>query len=147
MEAALRIFMRFLHIGSIVVLIGGAVYGSLVLNPVLNALPEETRASASTGAQNRFRNMVYLLLLFILGSGTYNLLTGPHHSSTWQMIFGIKMLAVLHIFATAVLWAGSPHGDVIINGKGKRRLAGMAISGIIVIFLSAILRSLSQQGM
>jgi len=139
--------MRFLHIGSIVVLIGGAVYGSLVLNPVLNALPEETRASASTGAQNRFRNMVYLLLLFILGSGTYNLLTGPHHSSTWQMIFGIKMLAVLHIFATAVLWAGSPHGDVIINGKGKRRLAGMAISGIIVIFLSAILRSLSQQGM
>ena len=129
------------------VLIGSAAYGALVLNPVLNALPEETRATASANAQNRFRNVVYLLLLFAIGSGFYNLLTGPKHTSTWQMVFGIKILAVLHILAAAVLWAGSPHGDVAVNGKGKRRLAGLAISGLIVIFLSSILRMMTQQGM
>lgn len=146
-EPALRIFMRFMHIGSIVVLIGSAVYGSLVLNPVLNALPEEARAAAAAGAQNRFRTMVYLLLLFILGSGIYNLLTGPAHTPSWHMVFGIKILAVLHILASAVLWAGSPHGDITVNGKGKRRLAGLAISGIVVVFLSAVLRVMTQQGM
>ena len=146
-EPALRVFMRFLHIGSIVVLIGSAAYGALVLNPVLNALPEDTRATASANAQNRFRNVVYLLLVFVLGSGIYNLLAGPKHTSTWQMLFGIKMLAVLHIFASAVLWAGSPHGDVAVNGKGKHRLAGLAIVGLVVILLSAVLRMMTQAGM
>jgi hypothetical protein len=146
-EPALRVFMRFLHIGSIVVLIGSAAYGALVLNPVLNALPEDARAAASANAQSRFRNVVYLLLLFVVASGLYNLLTGPKHTPTWQMVFGVKILFVLHILASAVLWAGSPHGDVAVNGKGKRRLAGLAISGLIVILLSAVLRMMTQAGM
>lgn len=146
-EPALRVFMRFLHIGSIVVLIGSAAYGALVLNPVLNSLPEDARAIASANAQNRFRNLVYLLLVFVLGSGIYNLLAGPKHTTTWQMVFGIKMLAVLHILATAILWAGSPHGDVAVNGKGKRRLAGLAIAGLVAILLSAVLRAMTQAGM
>jgi hypothetical protein len=146
-EPALRVFMRFLHISSIVVLIGSAAYGALVLNPVLNALPEEARSTASANAQNRFRNLMYLLLVFVLGSGVYNLLSGPTHTSTWQMMFGIKMLFVLHILASAVLWAGSPHGDIAVKAKGKRRLAGLAISGLVVILLSSVLRTMTQRGM
>ncbi len=138
--------MRFLHIGSVVALIGSAIYGRLVLTPVLNSLPETERVRAAGDAQSRFRTIVYILLTLIVGAGLYNLLTGPTHSKAWQMWFGIKMLAVLHILATSVLWAVSPYGDAIVNGKGKRRLASLAISGLIAILISNYLRYLTQHG-
>jgi len=83
----------------------------------------------------------------ILGSGVYNLLGGPKHSHAYQVWFGIKMLLVLHIISAAILWVTSPYGDVKVAGKGKRRLTGIAISGLIVVLISAYLRSLTQRGL
>jgi hypothetical protein len=73
--------------------------------------------------------------------------TGPAHTSTYQAFFGIKMLLVAHLLATALLWATSPYGDVAENGKGKHRLLSMTISGFLAVLASAYLRSLSQRGM
>jgi hypothetical protein len=53
------------------------------------------------------------------------------------------MLLVLHIYATAILWATSPYGDVNISGKGKHRLISITIAGMLVVLISAYLRSLS----
>ncbi|HEY6987362.1 MAG TPA: hypothetical protein VH369_03195, partial [Bryobacteraceae bacterium] len=61
--------------------------------------------------------------------------------------FGIKILLVLHILTSAILWATSPYGDVAVAGKSKRRLSSIAISGLIVVLISAYLRSLSQRGL
>jgi hypothetical protein len=126
--------------------VGSAVYGALVVNPVLNSLPVDQRAAASTSAQARFRAFVQVMLLFAVGSGLYNLLTGPVHTTAWHAVFGVKILLVLHILASAVMWAVSPNGDVAVAGKGKRRLAGIAISGLLVILLSAVLRIMTQRG-
>jgi hypothetical protein len=63
------------------------------------------------------------------------------------MWFGIKMLLVAHIFSAAILWVTSPYGDVRIAGKSKHRLMSIAISGLIVVLISAYLRSLTQQGL
>ncbi len=145
-DALLHTLMRFLHIGSVVALVGSAIYGRLVLTPVLNSFPEPERLRAAADAQSRFRTLVYVLLVLMVGAGLYNLLTGPPHTSTWHMWFGIKMLAVLHILATSVLWAVSPYGDAVVGGKGRRRLASLAISGLIAILISNYLRYLSQHG-
>jgi hypothetical protein len=143
------VLMRFLHVGSVVALIGAAIYGRFVLTPVLNSLPETERLKAASEAQARFRNVVYVLLVLVVGAGLYNFLTfaGPKHSSQWQMWFGIKMLAVLHILATSVLWAVSPYGDVVAAGKGKRRLASLVVSGLIAVLISNYLRYLTLHGM
>lgn len=145
-DALLHTLLRFLHITPVVALIGTAIYGRMVLTPVLNSLPEAERLRAASDAQNRFRTVVYVLLAVIVGSGLYNLLTGPPHSPAWHMWFGIKMLAVLHILATSVLWAISPYGDVVVEGKGKRRLASLVISGMVAILISNYLRYLTQHG-
>lgn len=145
-DAFLHTSMRFLHIGSVVALVGSAIYGRLVLTPVLNTLPEPERLRAASDAQGRFRTVAYVLLAVLVGAGLYNLLTGPRHSSAWQMWFGIKMLAVLHFLATSVLWAVSPYGDAVVGGKGKRRLASLAISGLVAILISSYLRYLTQHG-
>jgi hypothetical protein len=147
-DALLHTLMRFLHIGSVVALVGSAIYGRLVLTPVLNSLPEAERLQAASNAQNRFRTVLYVLLVLVVMAGLYNFLsyTGPKHSSAWQMWFGIKMVAVLHILGTSVLWAVSPYGDAKVADKGKRRLASLAISGLIAILISNYLRYLTQHG-
>jgi uncharacterized membrane protein len=137
---------RFIHIGSVVLLLGGIFYARQVLVPVLNALPDTTRLSSSAGAQVRFRTVLWTLLVLIVGSGIFNLLAGPSHTPLYHAWFGIKMLLVAHILASAILWGTSPYGDVSVSGKGKRRLTSMIISGIAVVAISAYLRALTQQG-
>lgn len=141
------VLFRFLHISSVIALLGGIFYARQVLVPTLNSLPEDVRVQAADGAQRRYRSTLYTLLILIVGSGLYNFLTGPKHSSAYQMWFGIKMLLVAHIIAAAILWVTSPYGDAIVAGKSKHRLMSVALSGLIVILISAYLRSLTQRGL
>lgn len=87
--------------------------------------------------------MLFTLLTLIVLSGLYNfLVAAPKHTNTWQIWFGIKMLLVLHVLATAILWAISPY----VPAKSDRRLLGIAISGFVIVFISAYLRWLTQHG-
>jgi uncharacterized membrane protein len=147
LDLFLRLLFRFIHIVSVILLLGGVVYARQVLVPTLNDLPEEMRKRAARETQERYRTTLFTLLFLIVGSGLYNFLTGPKHGETYQIWFGIKMLLVAHIAATAILWAISPYGDVIADGRGKRRLASIGISGILVVLISAYLRSLTQRGL
>jgi uncharacterized membrane protein len=142
-----HVLFRFIHISSVIALLGGILYAGQVLVPTLNALPESVRLEAAGRAQRNYRSTLYTLLILIVGSGLYNLLAGPKHTYAYQMWFGIKMLLVAHIFSAAILWVISPYGDVRVAGKSKHRLVSVAISGLIVVLISAYLRSLTQQGL
>jgi hypothetical protein len=123
------------------------VYARQVLVPTLNSLPEDIRLETAGRAEKKYRNTLFTLLVLIVGSGFYNLLGGPKHSYAYQMWFGVKMLLVAHIISAAILWATSPYGDITVAGKSKHRLVSIAISGLIVVFISAYLRSLTQRGL
>ncbi len=141
----LHVIVRFIHISSAILLLGGAFYAHRVLTPVLNVLPEDKRMQAAAGAQLRYRTMLFGLVGLSLLSGVYNFLRTPH-SHLYHIAFGIKMLAVLHIYATVILWATSPYGDVNFAGKNKHRLLSISIAGAVVVLISAYLRSLSMPG-
>lgn len=145
-DLLLHTVSRFVHIISVIFLLGGVVYSRQVLVPVLNAVPENVRMQSAAGSQLRFRGTLYTLLALIVVSGLYNFFAGPKHGQDYQIWFGIKMLLVAHIVASSILWATSPYGDVTIAGKSKRRLLSTAISGIIVVAISAYLRSLTLRG-
>jgi hypothetical protein len=145
----LHVLARFIHIASVILFLGGVVYARQVLLPVLNVLPEALKMQAAAGAQLRYRTTLYTLLALIVLSGLYNFLSysGPKHGNSYQIWFGVKMLLVAHLLATSVLWATSPYGDVAIGGKSKRRLLSIAISGLIVVLISAYLRALTLRGL
>ncbi|MGA8026775.1 MAG: hypothetical protein WB992_06485 [Bryobacteraceae bacterium] len=145
----IHIAFRFIHVISVVFFLGGVFYARQVLVPVLNSLPEDLRMQSAAGTQLRYRNTLFILLGLIVGSGLYNFFSyaGPKHGQAYQIWFGIKMLFVAHLLASAILWATSPYGDVTIAGESKHRLASMAISGLIVVLISAYLRSLTQRGL
>lgn len=146
-DLAFHIISRFIHISSVVILLGGLFYARQVLVPTFETLPEDARANAAAASQSRFRNPLFSLLVLIFASGLYNFLTGPKHGRDYQIWFGVKMLLVAHFAATAILWAISPYGDVSVKEKRKKRLLSLTISGLVIIAISAYLRSLTLRGL
>lgn len=116
MDAVLSVSMRWLHIASIVVLLGGVFYARFAVGDL----------------QQGFKPLAYGAIGGILISGTYNFLSKQAFPPHYHMWFGIKILLVLHIFAATILYRGK-----------TRALTGIVISGAIVIAISAWLRWLS----
>jgi len=144
-----HVLSRFFHIGSVILLLGGVAYARQAVAPALDTLGNDQQVAVGALTQQHFRGTLWTLLGLIVLSGLYNFLTysGPKHSSSYQMWFGIKMLLVLHVLATAILWGTLPYREVIAVQKGKRRLLSMIVSGFLAVLISAYLRSLSQRGL
>lgn len=148
-DILLHLLARFLHVGSVIVLLGGIFYARQVLVPTLNRLPEPERLAAAAFSQAQFKRTLWTLLAVTFVAGFYNFYSysGPKHSSTYHMWFGIKMLLVLHILATAILWSTASQSSELVRTRSTRRLLSLIISGFVVVFISAYLRSLSQRGL
>jgi len=138
----LPILFRFLHIISAVTLVGGVlawVYGFL---PGLTALSADVRAKVENAAAAAWRPLVLSSIVGLLVSGSWNFATNFLHreglNRAWHPVFGVKILLVLHVFAVALL-ATKPG-----NTKRGRQLTGIAISGMLIVLLSAVLRILSK---
>ena len=123
MDAALPLAMRWLHIASVVILLGGVFYARFV-EGVMSA---------------RFKPWGYAAIGGILISGTYNFLsksTFPPHYHAW---FGIKVLLALHVFGIVAMYNPERHR------MKPRLLTGVAISGALILACSAYLRWLGLQ--
>ena len=129
MGEVLTVFMRWLHISSMAALIGGMIYGRVV--------EQQTRGSGdglSGKAAAAYRPTVLFAVAGLIVSGLYNYLTNPGHSPLYHMLFGIKVLLALHVFAVAFL-VTQP-----VNPRRGRLMTGAAISGLAIIAISAYLR-------
>ncbi|HLJ16542.1 MAG TPA: hypothetical protein VKV15_18730 [Bryobacteraceae bacterium] len=127
LAAVLGELMRWLHISSVVVLIGGVFYARLAYIPEGPALSP------------RFRPVVWVTLVTLIGSGIYNFLSKSSYPPDYHIWFGIKMLFVLHIVAALLILTSARPGEA----KNLRSMTGIIISGAIVIAISAWLRWIS----
>ena len=117
MDAALPIAMRWLHIASVIVLLGGVFYARVVIGELAPS----------------FKPVAYAAIGGILVSGLYNFLKKPSYPPHYHMWFGIKMLLVLHLFAATIVYR---------QGK-QRTLTGIVVSGGLIVAISAFLRWIS----
>ncbi len=136
MAEALNVFMRWLHIGSVACLIGGMVYGWFVMMASAGELAPEPRKALEERAAARFRGIVLLAIICLTLSGVYNIVSYTGHSTRYHIVLGIKLLLVAHIFASGIM-VTQPN-----NARRKRQMASAAISGLIVIAISAYLRTI-----
>ena len=141
LRAVLAVCMRWIHVSSIVTLIGGFIYARWVLAPALAALPDSDRAAVNNRAVSAFRPLMYTVLATVLVSGLYNYLTKPSYPPMYHMWIGIKFLFVMHIFAVAILYSVRDASEAKRNGW----LAGMVFSGLVIFVISAYLRYISLQ--
>jgi uncharacterized membrane protein len=134
MPDVLSVVVRWIHISSVVTLLGGIIFGRLVVWPGVRTLaPESGRALEETLA-GRFRPFVYAAIAGLTLSGLYNIFSNPGHTARYHALLGIKLLLVLHVFAVAIL---------VVKPKNERRarmMAGTIVSGLIIVAISAYLR-------
>ena len=127
LSSIVGILVRWTHISCAVILIGGAI------------------TAAFLARQGRLRGPVWTptevipLLIAIFAAGIYNLMSKVAGAPPgYHAILGIKFLLVLHIGAVLILSAKPAMDDA----KRARLLTGASFSGLVVIFLSSVLRSL-----
>ena len=134
MTEALNVAMRWLHISSVVVLIGGIIYGRLVALPGAQKMGADARSGFEEAAALAFRPIVFASMGGLLISGLYNIFSNPGHSPRYHMLLGMKLLLVLHVFAVALLISQPA------NPRRARLMTGTVISGLVIIAISAYLR-------
>lgn len=127
LAAVLGELMRWLHISSVVVLLGGVFYARLAY------------VGGGSALSPRFRPVIWVALVTLIGSGFYNFLTKSSYPPHYHMWFGIKMLLALHIIAALLLLTREGATDA----KRLRSMTGIIISGAVVVAISAWLRWIS----
>ncbi len=126
--------MRWTHLASMAVLVGGMVFARLVLARALEGVAPDAREPLVQRAVAYYRPLVFASITGLVISGTYNLLTNPGHRPLYHMLLGLKLLLALHVFAVAIL---------IVQPKNPRRvrmMTGVVISGLTIVAISAWLR-------
>ncbi len=114
-------------------LLGGIVFWRLVL---ARAGVDDTRGAFTEKNRRRLSSST-LALASIAGlvfSGVLNYLAMPGHSKLYHMLFGIKLLLALHVFAVSILIV-QPN-----NPRRTRMATGTMISGLVILLISAWLR-------
>ena len=149
--------IQWIHVGSVVLLIGGFFFLRVILLPSAKVLPEDQRPKLVDAAFRRFRVVVWTALLTILFSGVYNFIaflrsTGSFSPdlpkepvqdlSTYILVLGIKIFIVFIIFTFGVLLTFPYPIFAPIQRRPAPWLNLTLILGLIVIFLSAFLRRL-----
>jgi len=138
-RAVLAVCIRWIHIASVVTLLGGLIYARLVLSPALATLAAGERETVRKRAIDGFRPLLFTAMVMILGSGAYNYATKASYPPHYHMWMGIKLLLVLHVFAAAILYAVRDADEA----KTNRTLTGLAISGLIIVAIASYLRWIS----
>ena len=125
---------RWMHISSMAALIGGILYGRLVMTPAMGALAPDAREALADRAAAAYRPIVLTAMSGLILSGFINIMVTPGHRPIYHVLLGIKLLLVMHVFAVALL---------IVRPKNPRRarmMTGTIVSGLLIILISAWLR-------
>jgi uncharacterized membrane protein len=133
--------MQWLHLTAAVTGVGGMIYARVVVGPSLAELDPDQRGKIVTRIVARARPLWFGIVVILLGTGLYNYLTRLEgRPSSYHMILGIKMLLALHVFTIGILLSIPPGANPSRDARRPRLLAGAAISGVIILLLSAYLR-------
>jgi hypothetical protein len=130
----ISLFMLALHIICAVTLVGGAIAWRFASLPGLQLLDPAVRTKVENAAAAAWRPVVFAAIAGVLVSGIYNFMHRPVKTQTFHMLFGVKMLLVLHVFA---VWGVAARPD---NARRSRQLTGIVISGIVILIISAAFR-------
>lgn len=135
----IALLSRWTHITSMAFLIGGAIYARFIVGPALDRLGPAEKAGVHDRIAAILRPIILGAIAALILSGLYNLLHKKSIPAGYHMVFGIKMLLALHIIAVGVLLGRTG----VDPAKRDRWTFGIVITGLIILMLSAYLRSLA----
>lgn len=146
MDLIIPVLARWLHIGPVIILAGGAFFMRFVMVPsVGETLSDEQHDKLRAAIVGRWRKVLHLCIALILISGSYNFYRSFSvfdKPPLYHMLFLPKFLAAMGVFFVASALVGrSPAFEHM--RREPRKWLGMlvALAGLIVV-LSGIMKNL-----
>ena len=140
---SLDLFMRWLHIFSVITAVGSAVFMRFILLPSLASLRDEDKATISKNVTSRARIWIHTAIMGILISGLYNV------HKVWAttvfpygFIFMLKLVLAMIVFMVAILLTSSSPQRASFQANRKTWLTLNVGLAVIIVALSAFLRTL-----
>jgi uncharacterized membrane protein len=134
--------MQWLHLGAVIVAVGGVAFARFVLLPTAATLSPEQRAPFMAKVGGRFNPILWIAIGVILVSGLYNMVSSLQAGvdSRYQAVLTVKVLLALVLFTIAFLITlPFPSLAGIQKQRPRWLLVNLALATIIVL-LSAALR-------
>jgi uncharacterized membrane protein len=130
----LKLLMRWMHILSACGLLGGMFFMRFVLIPAVGtSVSTDEVPGLHNAVMARWRKFVLLFIVAFLVSGFYNYLFVTRHAHTddptYHMLFGIKFLLSLAIFALA---------SILISGRKRPSKIRDKASGWLLVVLGLV---------
>lgn len=139
----LSVVFRWAHVGSVILLVGGAAFLRLVVMPSAKALTDEQHQLLKEGLLKRWAKFVHPLVGLILISGLYNFVIKMKTSiAVWHALAGIKLLLGLFVLFVASALVGRSKGLQPIRDKAPKWLAINLSVAFVIVLISGVLRYL-----
>lgn len=140
----IEVLMRWIHVGAVIVLVGGSLFKRFVLMPAAAELPESERTALRERVTSAWRKLVGLGIGLILISGLFNYLivAVPKHSGDglYHALLGIKICLALVVFFLASALSGRAKGLEGLRRNVKRWLTVMLLLAAVIVAISGFLR-------
>lgn len=145
--ALLPLLMRWMHILAAIVALGGSIFIRFVLMPSAQQVLDDTKhAELRTAVIRRWMKFVHTCILMFLVSGFYNyiVIMAPAHKgqSIYHMLFGIKFLLALVVFALAVALTSLKPWSEKLRANAKLWLGVLVVFAVIVVGISGYMRAI-----
>ncbi len=140
MDLVIPYLARWIHIASAITLMGGLIFAAIAWLPALRTAGAGEGQALGDAIAAKFRPWFALAIAGLLISGFYNYMrhaAAKDVPTLYHMVFGMKFLLALHVFAVG--WLALGRG----NTKRSRQITGVVISGLVILALSAWMRFLA----
>jgi uncharacterized membrane protein len=148
----LAFVLRLLHILAAITAVGGSIFIRFALYPAVPLLPEGQRAAVHEVVRRPWARLIYISIAVLLVTGLINFVLFLRSSKAWStewreeylsiyhILFGIKLLLALGIFALASILAGRSPGTQKIRDNAKFWLNVNLAMALAVVAISGIMR-------
>ena len=135
------ILSRWTHIGTAIVLVGGAFFMRFVLTPAASQLPDSEHAKLKELVMNKWKRFVHGGILLFLASGFYNyLMVKAPRPKPYHMLMGIKILLAFAIFFLISALVGRSKTFEGMRKNSKKWQVVVLILAAIIVGISGYLK-------
>ncbi len=145
------LLFRWLHILAAITAAGGTIFTRFVVLPAHATLAPADRNELQSEMRRRWSKIVMASIAFLLLSGFYNYILIVHNyrevlPKWYHMLFGIKFLLAMAVFAIASLLAGRTALADRLRASARFWLSLNILLVVLIVCISGILRTVHPAG-
>lgn len=138
---------RWIHVGTAIVLVGGAVFQRFVLLPAASGLPQDARDELRARIGARWKLFVMIGIVLFLATGFYNYLAvaAPAHRDDPQRglyhgLMGMKIILSLVVFFLASALVGRAPALESFRQSAPKWLAVTVLLAAVIVGIAGYLK-------